>query len=350
MLSREEAQSIIEAGILAPSADNRHMLRFQVVGDTVRLLADARFETAPFHKRILALISLGAVVENMVLRSASLGLHAEEMWPGADPSGKPIVLLRFSPTQARASELGAAIAERHTNRRLLFRGPALSGGQQRQVEQDVESVGGVQLLWLDAPELRRQALRLVTMAEAERFRSRPLHADLFSGIRFDVGWRASSTEGLPPGALEIELPMRPLFTMLRHWSVMRPLTVFGVPQFISLRGAYGPCWMAPHLCVLATSLGLERGPIAVGRALERVWLRAACLGLAFQPFAASALLALDGYREVDERIRRGLVDGWRRICPDALPLMVFRMGHARPVSLRTGRPAVRELLAPPGGA
>jgi hypothetical protein len=130
---------------------------------------------------------------------------------------------------------------------------------------------------------------------------------------------------------------------------MRTLAVFGVPQFIGLRGAYGPVLDG------AAPLPARDGPGPRARsdrrrtALERVWLRATCLGLAFQPFAASALLALDGYREIDKQVRRGLVDGWKRICPDALPLMVFCMGHARPASVRTGRPAVSELLAPPVG-
>ena len=42
----------------------------------------------------------------------------------------------------------------------------------------------------------------------------------------------------------------------------------------------------------------SRGAVGVGRAFERVWLWAASLGLAFQPLAGSALLALEGYRDV----------------------------------------------------
>jgi hypothetical protein len=95
-----------------------------------------------------------------------------------------------------------------------------------------------------------------------------------------------------------------------------------------------------------TELGLEPGAIAVGRALERVWLRATRLRVAFQPLAASALLALEGYRDVDATVRHRLAAGWREVAGDALPLMVFRMGHAAPASIRAGRPPVAAFLEP----
>jgi hypothetical protein len=343
-LTVAEAGSILEAGILAPSADNRHLLRFEIAADEIRIWGNPEFEAAPFHRRALALISLGAVVENMVLRAASLGFGTETGWA---PDDSPLATLRLSSTEPVKSELEAAIPRRHTNRKVVYRGPKLSEDQQRGLAEEVESISGVRLLWLDSPQLRRQALRLVTLAESERFRTELLHRDLFSNIRFDVGWRATAADGLPPGALEIEPPMRPMFKALRHWNLMRPLRRLGVHRMIGFRAAYLPCMTAPHVCALATPLDLDRGAIAVGRALERVWLRATSLRLAFQPFAAAPLLALDGYRDVEERVRRRLATRWSRICPDALPLMVFRVGHAGLPSIRSGRPVVADFVDRP---
>jgi hypothetical protein len=138
--------------------------------------------------------------------------------------------------------------------------------------------------------------------------------------------------------------MRQLFKTLRHWGVMRALNHVGTHRFIGLRGAYLPCRVAPHLCALATTLDLGRGAVAVGRALERVWLRATGFGMAFQPFAGAALLALEGYREVDVTTRQRLKAGWARLCADATPLMVFRMGRSAPPPVRTSRPPVAEFL------
>jgi hypothetical protein len=339
-----QAQSIIEAGVLAPSADNRHMLRFRIAADAILVRGSEEFERAPFHRRVLALISLGAVLENMVLRAAALGVESEVTGIDGGRAEAPLAELRFRPVAARADPLEAAIRSRHTNRRPFYRGPPLSEAERRQMTEDAEAVSGVRLLWLDSPDTRRQALRLVTIAETERFRCKSMHADLFSSVRFDVGWRGTASEGLPPGALEIEPPMRPLFKALRNWSVMRTLNLIGTHHFIGLRGAYLPCRTAPHLCALTTSLDLDRGTVAVGRALQRVWLRAASFGMAFQPFAGAALLALEGYRDVAEATRQRLRSEWMSVCGSALPLMMFRIGRAGRPSVRSARPDVADLL------
>ena len=344
MRNDEQSESIIEAGVLAPSADNRHMLRFRISNGAILLRGTPEFERAPFHCRVLALISLGAVVENMALRAASLGIQAEVIGSDGGLTGTRLAELRLRPAVARADPLEAAIKTRHTNRRPVYRGPALLEAQRRQMTEDAEAVSGVRLLWLDSRDARRQALQLATIAETERFRCQPMHADLFANVRFDVGWRSTASDGLPPGALEIEPPMRPLFKALRHWGTMRVLNLVGMHRFIGLRAAYLPCRMAPHLCALATSLDLDRGAVAVGRALERVWLRATAFGMAFQPFAGAALLALEGYGEVKEDIRQRLKSGWVSLCGDMLPLMVFRIGHARPPTVRSVRPRVSDFL------
>src|SRR5262245_66147234 len=65
MLNHARSEAIVEAGVLAPSADNRHMLRFQIGESSIVVRGDAAFERAPCHRRGLARISLGAVAENM---------------------------------------------------------------------------------------------------------------------------------------------------------------------------------------------------------------------------------------------------------------------------------------------
>jgi hypothetical protein len=346
-MNHAQAESIVEAGILAPSADNRHLLRFRVSDQAIVIGGDAEFARAPFHRRVLALVSLGAVVENMLRRAGALGFHAELVAPAPFDAGR-LAELRLRPASPQPDALEAAIPLRHTNRHALFRGPKLSAEQVRQLTEDVAGIAGVRLLWLDAPELRRQALQLLRVAETERFRSQPLHADLFSGVRFDVGWWATAAEGLPPGALAIEAPMRPLFKALRNWGVMRALNAVGTHRFIGFRAADLPCRLAPHLCALGTTLDLDRGAVAVGRALERVWLRATTFGLAFQPFAGPGLLALEGYREVARGTQGRLRSGWAPLLSGATPLMVFRMGHSAPPAVRTGRPPVSGFLEPAG--
>jgi hypothetical protein len=360
-------RSILEAGILAPSADNRHCLEFDASPRRIRIFPTAAWLDDPWHKRILALISLGAVVENMMIRAGALGHLAIAHWsvaPGelseptrragaagetappaagaADPAS-PLVELLLEAAGTRPSPLDAAIPHRQTNRHLRFAGPALSDAELAQFRELVADVEGVTLQFLDAPTARSGLARLARIAEAERFNNRAMHDDLFSAVRFDVGWRASADEGLPPAALQIEPGMRGSFAQLRHWPLMRALTWFGVHQALGLRAAGLPIRLAPHRGVLTTTRAPEQAAVAVGRALERIWLAAESRGLALQPLTGSALLALERNPQVPRAIGDRLREGWKALT-DQTPMMVFRMGRARRPEVRTTRRAVETYL------
>jgi hypothetical protein len=124
---------------------------------------------------------------------------------------------------------------------------------------------------------------------------------------------------------------------------MQALNFIGASHALGFRAAYLPCRLAPHLGVLVTDSSPEVGAVRVGRALERVWLKAESEGLAFQPLAAAALLALPEYREVSTHAREVLTRGWRALVPGT-PMMVFRMGRATPPNARTGRPPIMDYV------
>lgn len=341
---RETLLEIAQSGVLAPSADNQHVFRLEFSENTIRLWPTPAFAaTTERHRRALGLISLGAVLENMRLRAGELGFAARTHWPAGGVG--PVAELVVQPATPPASdELAAAIPGRHTNRRM-YRGPGLTDAETTLLDNAVAGVEGVQLVWLRGAA-RRRALNLIWRAESERFLRRKLHEELFSSIRFDLSWRETATFALPPGALEIELPMRPLFKLLRHWALMRPLRWLGVHHLVGLRAGWLPCWQAPALGLLATSLQGDAGTIAVGTALERLWLRSTRMEFAFQPLAASAVLPLQspGDAGASDQLRAGLTSGWQTIAPGLLPLMVFRLGRADQPAVRTSRSPMEDYL------
>lgn len=344
-MMRETLLDIARSGVLAPSADNQHVFRIELTEATIRLWPTSEFTaTTERHRRVLGLMSLGAVGENMRLRAGELGLVAHASWFPADSTG-PIMQLDLQPVPAAAGdELAAAIPARHTNRRM-YRGPGLSDDETAHLNTAVEPAEGVRLIWLHG-HARRRALGLIWRAESERFLRQRLHQELFSSIRFDLSWHETADRALPPGALEIEAPMRPLFKALRYWALMRPLTWVGAHRLVGLRAGWLPCWQAPALGLLATSLPAEQGAVAVGTAFERLWLRATLLDLALQPMAAAAVLPLQSAadRGASGELRSALVAGWQSISPGVTPLMVFRMGHAAQPTVTAGRKSVEAYL------
>ncbi|WP_288131517.1 hypothetical protein [Accumulibacter sp.] len=331
-----DLSSIIQAGVLAPSADNQHCFELRAEGDGLLLFGTEAYLATPYHKKVLSLISFGAVVENMGIRAARLGYHADVLWYPDASRPALIAELRLGRSDPNQTALDGAISARHTNRSVIFRGPALADVDLANFRQLAKGIDGVTLHFFDNPKQRAELLHLIRIAEAERFNTQAMHADIFSAVRFDVGWHASAEVGLPPAALAVEPGARWAFTQLRHWSVMNRLRKIGFHHALALRAAYLPCRLAPHLGVLTTRLPIERGAPAVGRALERIWLEAETLGLAFQPFAGSALLSLAQYREVPAETAEALRRGWTNLT-DETPLMVFRLGRAERPVIRTGR-------------
>jgi hypothetical protein len=72
-----DLRSIAEAAVMAPSADNQHCFELRARDDRILLSGSEAYVGAPFHKKLLSLISFGAVVENMTIRASATGIPNE---------------------------------------------------------------------------------------------------------------------------------------------------------------------------------------------------------------------------------------------------------------------------------
>lgn len=340
-LDQEQLNFILESAILAPSADNRHRIRFQIADNSIWVrYTESELPPQGGYKRVLALLSLGAMSENIAVAASRFGIQAETvLFP--DPTQPDwIMQIRLQPDKALIDPLWQVIPLRHTNRQIRFRGPKMTASECSELDMAAHIYPACQLVWLDQPAQRKQALRLMRRAETERFHNRILHEELFSAIRFDVGWHATCQEGLPPGALGVESPLRAFFTLLRHWPIMRLANLLGAHHMLGLRSCDLPCRLAPHLGLLTVKTADSQSVFYAGRSFQRLWLTATSQGRVLQPMPASALYALDGVRAegIPAALQHNLAEGWKASLDGAIPLMLFRMGVAKPSSIVTGRP------------
>jgi len=341
-------RQILTAGTLAPSADNSQPWRFEVEAEAVRLRVDpTRAHSVSDVDRALTHISCGAVIENMAVAAAALGQEARiTLFPRPDDRDL-VAELRWVPGSPGSDDLARAIPDRHTNRKF-YRRQAVPAAALDHLAREARAFPGAALDWLTDPRSRAAALRLMRQAEAERFRREPLHQELFRTIRFDVGWRRPAEEGLPPGALEVELPARPFFGALRHWAVMSTLNRLGAHRILGWRSADLPARIAPAFGVLTIPSASAESVILGGRALQRVWLRATALGLALQPFCAATILPLQlglTGSPIPEGILRQLSDRLAALTGRRPGIAFLRVGYAPPSRIRTGRRSVESFLA-----
>lgn len=343
----EQLRFVLESAILAPSADNHHRVRFTISGDSIGVrLVDQRLPLEGGYKRVLLLLSLGALVENLTIAASRFAIATEALLL-PDPAHPEVVLqIRLRPQVAEVDPLWSTIPLRHTNRDLVFRGPAMSDEQRRELAVAAGTRPGSELVWLDEADRRRQVLRLMRCAETERFRNRLLHEELFSAIRFDVGWHSSCAEGLPPGSLGVEAALRVFFAGLRHWSLARLANFFGAHYLLGVRSCLLPCRLAPHLGLLATRRTDDQSVIDTGRSFQRLWLVATAHGRVLQPMPASALYACRAASEegIPVALQRHLVEGWKSVLGDSFPLMLFRLGSATQSPVVSGRRPLADYL------
>lgn len=340
----DSLREILTAGLQAPSADNAHRLHFRADADSVALLATDHASWAALpHQRLLAMLAHAAVVENIALRSAERGLTLTTEWHADAARSDLVATMRWRPSDpAQAVDpLGAAIAARHTNRRF-YRRAAVDASTLAALQTAAADGGRAELRWLDAPPWRSTALAAIRLAETERFRRPALHAELFDAIRFDLGWHRTADESLPPAALEVEAPARPVFSAMRHWPRMRAANLVGAHLGFGWRAGYLPCALSPHLgLVLADGRDPDDAARRAGRAFQRAWLAAAAADLALQPMAAATVLTRqipgNGWvsQATQQRLRE-LLDRLRGDSPGE-PFMLFRLGRAGPPSVVTGR-------------
>ena len=347
-VTQQQLDYILQSAILAPSADNHHQIRFEIISNTIHIYhTRTQFPLEGEYKWVLALLSLGAITENIALAASRFNFHTEAI-PFPDPYDPRLIMQITLHTDKTEEDdpLREMIPLRHTNRNLRFHGPSMTQAEQETLHQAIQKYSDCKLHWLDKSTLRKQSLCLMRIAETERFRNPILHEELFSAIRFDIGWHTSCTEGLPPGALGIESLSRGFFSLLRHWPIAQLANSFGIHHVLGFRSSYLLCRLAPHLCALSVKKIDTQSILQAGRSFQRLWLTLTKQRHVLQPMPASAIYALP--QAINEGIpatlQQRLATGWRAIFPENIPVILFRTGNAQNQSVVSQRPEITHFL------
>ena len=337
---------ILRAGIAAPSADNSQPWRFAWSGDDLDVRIDAgRSGGVSDTRYVLSDLAAGACLENMLIRAQSIGYAADvQTFPRPDDDKLWVARIgwRRDPACNQPEPLAGAIERRHTDRSFPWRGPVTPETQAR-LDAQARLIPGQRLYWPQTPGEGRAALGVIRQAEALRFRSPRLHAELFSSIRFGAGWHAACEEGLAPATLAVEAPMRPVFSMLRRPALMTLFNRLGAASILGWRSAWLPIRLSPGLCLLVIPSTTRADVLAAGRALQRVWLQATLEGLSVQPYAAAGVLSL-GFVPIEPAFQGALSPlgaALGELCAPGHGLVFLRLGHARSTPrVRSGRRAL----------
>jgi len=337
MTGTELAEYLRMAAIWAPSAMNRlSCTPIWRDATTFDLELPSGWQALPQARRFLAEMSMGAMVENVRWAAMEVGREVGvEVCSPASPNRVSLRLDGRGSASLAPVEAAGVITRRCTNRRPYDPRPLASELVDRLLREAADGTVVADLLDAGA---RRCFAQAAALADASRLGVRSLHDEMYAEIRCDAGWTQSVDQGIPLGSLELGPLLRPGFTAMRHWPLCWLLAPAGAAALCGWRSGSYLARRAGAIFVLSADPAVPDSALCVGRAMQRVWLRATALGLAVQPMPASALFLLPWWSGVPCAVRQHLAGLWQEMLPGRTPLMVLRIGWAPPPTVRALRP------------
>ncbi len=311
--SDDELRALVGFATLAPSGGNTQPWRFVFRENGLECHLDReRAGTLLDFEGRASELAIGAALENLCLAARACGYEPEvELLPGESPEA-PCFRVGFR----SGAELGAedaslvpALGLRATNRRL---GPRVSLGEEdaRELLETASAASSELVLLEDAEQLERAA-SMIARGERLRLLNPRMHREMMGEVR----WTAESVDATRDG-----LDLRTLEFTPTDVAGMRLVSAYPLMEVLGELGAGQGLERPTRKAVAAAAaVGLISVPSAGrvtyftgGRALERVWLKATTLGLAFQPMTPLLYLfprlVEGGGVDLDERERAELTE------------------------------------------
>jgi nitroreductase len=309
----DAARALIGAAVLAPSDWNAQPWRFEVEGNTIRLVADARRAlpiTDPARRGMM--IGLGASLENLLIAARSWGQRTNVSYLPHDGANGVVAEVTWAPGDPkRDRSLFAAIPDRRTNRHD-FDGRGVF--PQNRTQLMAESMEGLGLYWLDDSDKIDDVGDVAYEATHEQVSNPKAQAEQFGWMRFDNDAEKRG-DGIPVDALELSGPA--------HWFAGR---YFNPSSWFLRWGAEyagkqarGQVKSSGALLLMTTARQEEMQWLMCGQSYERIALKASNLGIAQQILSAPT--------EV-EHYRAGLRTAFGVPVAEQ-PLLLVRLGHAK---------------------
>lgn len=356
-LDVQQIRALVSHAILAPSGGNCQPWRFSWDGKRLRLLHDAvRSRSLLDYQDLASWLAFGAAVENVALAAAGMGLEvAADLSP--DPRVPSAVCdLRFAPRRAVASAetatLAAAIPHRVTNRKLSPRAP-LSRDAREALLGVAADVPGAALHLLEDPERLAGFGELLGRGDRLRFLSRTMHREMMGELRWTADDVRRTRDGLDVTTLELTATDLAGLRVMSSWPAMELVGRLGGGRALE-KPARKAVAAASAVGLVSVDGRTREAYFAGGRAMQRVWLQATALGLAFQPmapltylFARLELGGGEGLSAGELAALHELRSCFAAFFPDAAQRgepMLFRLSHAPPPTARALRRPVVDVL------
>ena len=357
------ALEIIHAATLAPSADNNQPWLFSVENNRLLVFADHSRALSSDVEGMFDWMSLGAAMENACIASRHFGWQPIVTYPAkgdaVTSSTSPAAAIDFE-RGGRPDPLFAWLEQRCTCRRAYSRRPLEDPLLARLARAAAEVSPEIQVDWAaDRSQLRKLAM-FIAAGDRIRLEHRPFHAELYRQLRLTEAEVQRTRDGLDVRTLELPPGGAMLLRALRSWRRTKALNRLGLSRLLSLTSA-AAVWRSGAVGALSVRQATPAAFLEAGRALERLWLTSAAVGLALQPLGSLPIFLRHSQRdssrttttpsmglsqEHHRRVSR-LAGGLSATLPaigDRVLVMLFRLGYAPSPRWRSLRRPASDVL------
>ncbi|MDI9584504.1 MAG: nitroreductase family protein [Acidobacteriota bacterium] len=315
-----DVRLILESGVRAPSGHNTQPWRFDVDGDTIRVLPDLGRRLPVVDPDDHALfISLGCAVENMVVAARHLGMDAAV---SIEADGSIFVRLTDSAEPPR-DELYEAIAKRQSNRGAYDGRPVPDDHLTKLL--DAAAREGVRVLPFVGQDGFGELLPFIAEGNRAQFADREFVNELISWVRFSDAEAQATQDGLWSRCMGV--PAAP------RWLGSIFMRLFTSPKSEAARCE--KLVRSSSALVLFAAEGNDYAAwVNVGRSFQRLALTATSLGISHAHVNMPCEVV---------SVRRRLAE--HLSLDTAQPLLLIRLGYASPLPYSMRRPLTDVLVA-----
>ena len=349
MINKETITKILELAVSAPSGENCQPWKFLVSGNEIKVFNLPEKDLSLYNfNQFGSYISHGAVIENIVIAAKEAGYGSSVViFPNPQNPNHVSTVVISKQEKAEKDPLFSYIEKRVSNRNP-YEGKLLNQDQENKLLLAVKKIEGIELKLVSNKKKKVKLGKYLSVSDRLLFENRKLHDFLFSHIVWNEKEIRDKKSGFYIKELALPTPIEKIFKLLRSWNKVKIFNKFGF-SIIAAKGNVKLYSKVSALGVILSRSNVPKDYILAGRAMQRVWLEAAGLGLSIQPvtgiiFFIQRLIAGDKESFSKEHSKM-IADAFSGIAEEFETdnkniAMLFRLGY-------TNKKAFKSLRLPP---
>jgi hypothetical protein len=289
MIPTERVDKILWLAAHAPSGDNAQPWRFKTHESVIDLYNIPGKDYSPYNfLERGSLFAHGAVVENILIASSSLGYAADIALFPKTGDKDCVAEITLSENQVSADPLAAYIETRLTNRKP-YKKISLLPEHKNKLLEAIRHAGFGSLSLLEQRRDITSFAKTVSLSDRLIFEDKKIHDAIFGSIRWTPE-EEKEQAGLYIKTLELPPPAQVLFKTLKNWKTLTLLNRIKISHFIASQSAKN-YEASSAIGMLTIPADTPEDFVKAGRAFQRLWLTATELVVSLQPVTALAYLA-----------------------------------------------------------